>query len=114
ILLGERANPYPALAACDVYVQPSRYEGKSIALEEAKALQKPIVTTCFSTVTNQITDGVTGVITEMDAQRLADALSRLLEDSSLQAALRENLLHTPGNAEEAAKFMAILQLSFGK
>ncbi|MDR3313080.1 MAG: glycosyltransferase, partial [Oscillospiraceae bacterium] len=97
ILLGERANPYPALAACDVYVQPSRYEGKSIALEEAKAMQKPIVNTRFGTVANQITEGVTGVIAEMDAQHLADAICGLLEDSALQAALRENLLHTPGN-----------------
>ncbi|MDR3313079.1 MAG: glycosyltransferase [Oscillospiraceae bacterium] len=110
ILLGERANPYPALAACDVYVQPSRYEGKSIALEEAKAMQKPIVTTRFGTVANQITEGVTGVIAEMDAQRLADAICRLLGDSALQVALRENLLHTPGNEAEAQKFMDLLQL----
>ncbi len=56
VLLGRTHNPYKYLAHCDVYVQPSRYEGKSIALEEAKLLAKPIVATAFSTVRDQLED----------------------------------------------------------
>lgn len=40
ILLGKRSNPYPYIAACDIYVQPSRFEGKSVAVREAQILKK--------------------------------------------------------------------------
>ena len=43
ILLGMKENPYPYIREADIYVQPSRFEGKSIAIDEAKILQKPIV-----------------------------------------------------------------------
>ncbi|MFY7757058.1 MAG: glycosyltransferase, partial [Flavobacterium stagni] len=46
-LLGVRQNPYPYVKRATVYVQPSRYEGKSMAIEEAKILQKPVVVTAF-------------------------------------------------------------------
>ncbi|MEI6578077.1 MAG: glycosyltransferase, partial [Eubacteriales bacterium] len=64
ILLGKKKNPYKYMAQCDIYVQPSRFEGKSIAIEETKALAKPIVATRFSTVVNQIEDGITGFIAD--------------------------------------------------
>jgi glycosyltransferase involved in cell wall biosynthesis len=50
----------------------SVFEGKSIALEEAKILKKPIVITNFSTASEQITDGKTGLIAEMNAQSVAE------------------------------------------
>ena len=49
ILLGLKANPYPYLKHAFLYVQPSRYEGKSIAIDEAKILAKPIITTNYPT-----------------------------------------------------------------
>ncbi len=109
-LLGERANPYPALAACDIYVQPSRYEGKCIAIEEAKGLAKPIVTTRYATVRTQIDEGKTGLLAEIDAQSLAQAIHRLLEDGALRAMFSENLQNTLGNVEEARKFMELMDL----
>ena len=108
VLLGERANPYPALAACDIYVQPSRYEGKCIALEEAKALARPIVTTRYGTVGNQIEEGVTGLLAEIDAASLAETIRGLLEDGNLREELHENLLQMPTNVSEAGKFMDLL------
>ena len=54
ILLGMKENPYPYIKEADIYVQPSRFEGKSIAIDEAKILQKPIVVTNFSTAKDQI------------------------------------------------------------
>ena len=45
ILLGKRSNPYPYIKACDIYVQPSRYEGKSVTVREAQMLCKPVVVT---------------------------------------------------------------------
>ena len=108
ILLGTRLNPYPYLDACNIYVQPSRFEGKSIALEEAKAFRKPIVTTAFSTVADQIEDGVTGSVAAIDANAIADKLRALLEDASLRERYAHNLQNYAGNREEIEKFYALL------
>ena len=34
ILLGKKSNPYPYIKGCDLYIQPSRYEGKAVILLE--------------------------------------------------------------------------------
>lgn len=45
IILGKKDNPYPYMRACDLYVQPSRYEGKAVTVREAQLLGKPVVIT---------------------------------------------------------------------
>lgn len=45
VLYGFAENPYPFMKACDVYVQPSRYEGFGIAISEANYLGAPLVIT---------------------------------------------------------------------
>lgn len=104
VMLGERSNPYPYIAQCDIYVQPSRYEGKSIAIDEAKCLAKPIVTTDFTTVDDQINDGINGLICEMNELDMADKIEKLLNDEKLRAQLSENLLkEKTGNEDEIEK-----------
>ena len=101
ILLGERSNPYAYMRACDVYVQPSRFEGKSIAIDEAKALAKPIVATDFGTVRDQVTNGVNGLIVPQSPESIADAIQTLLSDDLLRQTLCGNLrAEKIGNAEE--------------
>ncbi len=110
LLLGERANPYPYLAACDVYVQPSRYEGKSIALDEAKCFAKPIVATKFSTVFDQLADGKTALLADMNGNAIAEQIERLLADETLKTRLTEALKNEPvGNEEELEKFYALTE-----
>lgn len=109
ILLGERSNPYPYIAGCDIYVQPSLYEGKSIAIDEAKCLLKPIVTTNFTTVKDQITDGVNGLVCEMNEKDIADKLERLIDNADLRQKLSENLAkENLGNEEELEKFYGLI------
>lgn len=108
ILLGTKLNPYPYLAKCDVYAQPSRFEGKSIALEEAKCFARPILTTEFTTVRDQIEDGVTGVVARIDADDIAAKLRVLLTDGALRARLTENLRDYPGNVREIEKYDALI------
>lgn len=110
ILLGERANPYPYIKGCDIYVQPSYYEGKSIAIDEAKCLAKPIVATKFSTVFDQLADNETAVLAEIDAQSVAEKIMQLIDDKKLCEKLTENLNRThKGNEEELKKFYALLE-----
>lgn len=109
ILLGERSNPYPYIASCDIYVQPSRFEGKSIAIDEAKCLAKPIVVTDFGTVHDQIEDGVNGLIAPMSAEGIADTAERLLCSAQLCESLSRHLQSEKlGNEEELEKLTALL------
>jgi glycosyltransferase involved in cell wall biosynthesis len=78
VFLGEKANPYPYLAGCDVYLQPSRFEGKSIAVDEAMALHRPIVLTDFSTAADQIASGRNGLIVPMTPEGIEKGLAELL------------------------------------
>ena len=64
ILLGKQLNPYPYIKACDLYVQPSRYEGKAVTVTEAQALHKPVLITNYETAHSQLTNGFDGYITE--------------------------------------------------
>lgn len=91
ILLGMKDNPYPYIAEAEIYVQPSRFEGKSIAIDEAKILQKSIVTTNFNTVKDQIEHKVNGFIVEMNSKAIFEGIKTLLEDSKLKKRLTDNL-----------------------
>ena len=91
VLLGYKHNPYPYFANCDIYVQPSRYEGLSIAIQEAMILHKPILVTNHSSVSEVITDGKTGIICDIDAGDLAQKLKILIGDEVLRDKLVKNL-----------------------
>ncbi len=109
ILLGERANPYPYIKGCDVYVQSSYYEGKSIAIDEAKCFAKPIVATKFTTVLDQLVDEETALLAEIDAQSVAEKIERLLSSNEMKNTLSENLKKEKiGNEEEIEKFYEML------
>lgn len=109
ILLGERSNPYPYIGQCDIYVQPSLYEGKSIAIDEAKCLSRPIVVTDFTTVHDQIADGTDGIICKMDKADMADKIEMLIKNWDLRERLTENLRREKtGNEEEILNFYKLI------
>lgn len=91
ILLGLKANPYPYIKQAHIYAQPSKFEGKSIAIDEAKILNKPIVVTNFSTAKDQITDGYNGLIVDMSAAAVAEGIGKLIQDDGLRRRLSDNL-----------------------
>jgi glycosyltransferase involved in cell wall biosynthesis len=91
VFLGLKENPYPYIKHVDLVVQSSRYEGKSIAIDEAKILCKPIVVTNFPTAKDQILNDENGVICEIDAQSIANAMERMLNDNELRNQCVENL-----------------------
>ena len=84
IILGKKDNPYPYMQACDVYVQPSRYEGCPVTIREAQALVKPVIATAFPTVKSAIQDGVDGIIVPLDNEGCARGIVRVLRDPGLQ------------------------------
>ena len=78
ILIGERTNPYPYMAQCDVYVQTSSFEGYGLTIAEAKILGKPVVSTNFDVVHDQIKHGHDGLIAEMTPESVADLKNRII------------------------------------
>lgn len=90
-LLGNIENPYPYIKGCDIYVQPSRYEGYGIALAEARVLCKPIVTTDFYGAREQITNRHTGSIVNCNVTEISNAIKELCDDVTLRKLYVQNL-----------------------
>lgn len=109
ILLGKRSNPYPYIKACDIYVQPSRYEGKSVTVREAQMLCKPVVVTNYPTAPSQIRSGVDGVIVPMDNEGCANGLAEVICDKPLQERIIAHLkTHDYGNESEVEKIYTLI------
>lgn len=90
IILGRRDNPYPYIAACDVYVQPSRYEGKAVSVREAQLLHKPVIITNYPTSPSQLIDGYDGFIVPLDNQKCAESIIALLDRPDQLAFVAQN------------------------
>ena len=75
IMLGKKSNPYPYICRCDLYVQPSRYEGKCVSVKEAQMLGKPVVITNYATANSQVENGVDGKIVPLNNKEFAKMLA---------------------------------------
>lgn len=82
IVLGKKENPYPYIKACDLYVQPSRYEGKCVSVIEAQILHKPVIITNYPTAVSQLVDGEDGIIVPIDNRKCADKICMLIKEKS--------------------------------
>lgn len=109
ILLGKKDNPFPYIKACDVYVQPSRYEGKSVTVREAQVLCKPVIVTSYPTARSQVRNGVDGIIVPQDNEGCAAGMAQAIKNrdhlNALTAYLQEN---DYGNESEVEKVMNLL------
>lgn len=94
ILLGKKMNPYPYFRACDFYVQPSRYEGNAVTVNEALILGKPVAITNYATAQSQINDGVDGVIVPLENGECAEGLTSFINDSALREKILGNIKNT--------------------
>lgn len=91
ILLGKKSNPYPYIKACDFYIQPSRYEGKCVAVREAQILKKPVIITRYPTSNNQLEDGYDGIIVEMDNEQCAKGIYDFITNKEKVSKIIRNL-----------------------
>ena len=109
ILLGKKSNPYPYIKACDIYAQPSVYEGKSVTVREAQMLYKPVVITDYPTAKSQITNGLDGAIVPMDEVETAEGMVDFMDDSDLRNKIVEHLKVSDfGNETEVAKIYNLM------
>lgn len=91
IILGKKTNPYPYIKQCDFYIQPSRYEGNAVTVNEALILEKPVVITDYSTARSQINHGVDGVIVPLENKACAAGIAEFIRDTELQKKIKTNI-----------------------
>lgn len=89
ILLGKKDNPYPYYKQADLYVQPSRFEGKSIAVTEAKVFQLPILITDYPSARDQIQSGYDGLIVENSVEGIYEGIKQLIHNDVEAKAYQE-------------------------
>lgn len=92
ILTGVQSNPIKFMNAASLIVQTSLFEGKSIVIDEAKMLCKPIVVTNYPTAKDQIQNGVNGLIVSFDPEEMADQIIELLNNKEMQGNFKHQLL----------------------
>ena len=110
VILGKQDNPYPYINACDIYVQPSRYEGKSITVREAQILCKPVIVTNYPTAGSQIRTGVDGGIVPMDVDACASEMAAFIRNVELQQKIVKYLQsHDYGNVGEIEKIYRLCE-----
>ncbi|WP_419865736.1 glycosyltransferase [Bacillus dakarensis] len=109
ILLGKKTNPYPYMKEADLYVQPSRYEGKAVTVSEAQILSKPVVITNYATAKSQVKDGYDGYITDLSVEGIAAGIEKAYQTPSWRQELANNCRKTNyGNNKEVEKLYSLL------
>ncbi len=107
--IGKKDNPYPYIKACDLYVQPSRREGKSVTVREAQILCKPVIITNYPTSASQVIDGIDGMICSMDNKSVAQVISNVVHDQEKLNQIIDYLkTHDYGNQDEVQKIYQMI------
>lgn len=110
IILGKKENPYPYIKMCDIYVQPSRYEGKCVAVREAQILGKPVVITRYATAGSQLENDVDGLIVPMDNEGCArEIVSLLRNDEKISMLSRNCCMRDYTNINEIKKVYSLME-----
>ena len=84
-ILGWQSNIERVLAAADIVILTSDNEGTPLSLIQAGMSSLPVVTTRVGSVPEVVLDGVTGFATDLDVQKIADALEKLAKSAELRA-----------------------------
>ena len=87
VVLGWQSNIEFVLSAADIVVLTSDNEGTPLSLIQAGMAGLPVVSTNVGSVPEVVLNNLTGIITELDVQKLADALENLVNNPRLRAGL---------------------------
>lgn len=110
VFVGVTANPYPYIKNAKIIAHLSYFEGKSIALDEAKLLCKPMVVTNFSTVNDQFTHNFNATITTFDTNKIAEQIIELLRSQSVREKYSQNLkVDAKSNYSEIEKLYNLIE-----
>lgn len=109
ILHGKKINPYPYMKAADLYVQPSRYEGKAVTVSEAKILGKAVLITNYDTAHSQLEHGVDGYITDLSIDGIVEGIRLLYLNQTFRNKLELTTQKVNyGNKDELQKLYGLM------
>jgi glycosyltransferase involved in cell wall biosynthesis len=90
-LIGSRQSYLGLLSLADLFVLPSHIEGLPIAILEAMALRKPVISTKVNAIPEAVKHMQTGLLIEAkDSEQLACAIKLLKNDEELRKRLGTN------------------------
>ncbi len=109
ILMGAVDNPYPYYVQTDIYVHATRFEGKSIAIQEAQTLGCATLVSDCSGNREQVTHGVDGLLCDLTPEAVCEGVMTLLTNEGLckkygSAAAEKKL----ANPEEMNKLIELM------
>ena len=111
ILLGNCCNSYTYIRSADICVQPSSYEGYSVAVFEEKYFKKPVVVSDIPSNLEMIVDGENGIVVQRTPEDIYRGVKTLLDD----ALLRERLAKAPAMGSQTnAEIIKEIEKSFEK
>ena len=98
LMPGAVSNPFPYYKQADIYVHATRFEGKSIAIQEAQTLGCAIVASDCNGNREQIIHGKDGLLCKLDPKSIADSIISLIDDKEKrrkisEAARKKNIVH---------------------
>lgn len=88
--MGKKDNPYPYIKQADIYVHATRYEGRSMAIEEAQILGKAVAASDCTGNCEQIISGYNGVLFRLTVRDIADEIERLIDNPELRKICEKN------------------------
>lgn len=88
---GNQVNPYPYIKNADLFVHPSYVESFGIVVTEALALGVPCVVTKSTGVMEFLVDGENTVLTEQNAESLAEKVILIFKNSILYQRIKANM-----------------------
>lgn len=100
VITGMQKNPYPYIAACNTYVQPSYEEAMPVTILEAHRLNKPVISTATVGGKKLVEDSKNGIICEIDAPALAEAIENLIRDKDTY----NDMVNTLENTDYSKEF----------
>lgn len=112
LLLGAEENPYPYYRQCDLYVHATRFEGKSIAVQEAQILGCTVLVSDCSGNREQVRDGIDGALCQLDAGDISEKIKGLLHNKELCKKYGRNAAKKMDQEEE--KGLELFEINEGK
>lgn len=111
LMPGAVQNPYPYMKQADIYVHASRFEGKSIAIQEAQIIGKPMVVSDCSGNREQVIQDVDGILCDFTADAICHAVRELIHNEAKRKRLGE--MAAQKNEDVSAEIQKLLSLMEG-
>ncbi len=95
-MLGMKSNPYPYIKKCDLFIQPSLFEGYSLSIMEAKILGTPILAT-YAAAGSQIQNDVDGFLCDTNTEAIYKNILRLYKSREELEICKKSLMNCDFN-----------------